>query len=96
MKDIYESNDETIGIIGNIDSLIDYIQYDETIDMCEYSHILIDLKELREEEGHDIFVRVYNYNGFGYNIQFWEDSDRITESYIKKKKEERFNELEEV
>ena len=93
MKDIYESKDETIGIIGNIDSLIDYIKYDETINMCEYEEILEDLEELRKEEGHDIIVRVYDYNGLDYDYQFWEDSERIEASYIEKKKEENSKEV---
>lgn len=93
MKDIYESKDETIGIIGNIDSLIDYIKYDETINMCEYEEILKELEELRGEEGHDIIVRVYDYNGLGYDYQFWEDSEKIEASYIEKKKEENRKEV---
>ncbi len=93
MKDIYESFDETIGIIGNIDSLIDYIKYNESINMCEYEEILKELEELRKEEGHDIIVRVYDYNGLDYNYQFWVDSERIEADYIKKIKEENSKEV---
>ena len=74
MNNLYENDN---GILGNVQKVIEYIEEDETIDLCDYEHILIDLKDILKDTNYKTIVLVNDNNGMGYTIDYWEESDII-------------------
>lgn len=71
---VYENDN---GIIGNIENVIEYIDENELIDLCDYEHILIDLYDIQRIYGDDVIVRVTDNNGMDYSIDYWEKEDIV-------------------